>query len=303
MTSAYCTVLSKGRLYQAIALFGSLKAVQADAPIFTLCMDQDTYDVLQAMRPDNVTLIQVSALENEELLELKRTRDQSEYCWTVKPVFLEFVLDGHPELERVTYIDADLFFFADPRAIFDNQPDCSVLLSRGDIVIPSFEKQEIDMLQRLLGRYNSGFLSFKTDSAGTDCLRWWKERCLEECKNAPGEGKFGDQGYLDYMSGLFPNVCDITTPGVNIGHWNYGRHTFSWKDGRLVLEDGSPLIFYHFSGYRIVTAGDIRQIHETDRSDLPFVHQLYQDILKRVIGTVSAVCPEFSGFASEDDNK
>ena len=65
MTSAYCTVLSKGRLYQAIALFGSLKAVQADAPIFTLCMDQDTYDVLQAMRPDNVTLIQVSALENQ----------------------------------------------------------------------------------------------------------------------------------------------------------------------------------------------------------------------------------------------
>lgn len=267
MTSAYCTVLSKGRLYQAIALFGSLKAVQADAPIFTLCMDQDTYDVLQAMRQDNVTLIQVSALENEELLELKRTRDQSEYCWTVKPVFLEFVLDGHPELERVTYIDADLFFFADPRAIFDNQPDCSVLLSRGDIVIPSFGKQEIDMLQRLLGRYNSGFLSFKTDSAGTDCLRWWKERCLEECKNAPGEGKFGDQGYLDYMSGLFPNVCDITTPGVNIGHWNYGRHTFSWKDGRLVLEDGSPLIFYHFSGYRIVTAGDIRQIHETDTDE------------------------------------
>ncbi|MEC2217162.1 hypothetical protein P9G38_19920, partial [Bacillus velezensis] len=75
------------------------------------------------------------------------------------------------------------------------------------------------------------------------------------------------------------------------------------KDGRLVLEDGNPLIFYHFSGYRIVTAGDIRQIHETDRTDLPFVHQLYQDILKRVIGTVSAVCPEFSGFASEDDNK
>lgn len=158
-------------------------------------------------------------------------------------------------------------------------------------------------MRRLLGRYNSGFLSFKTDSAGTDCLRWWKEQRLEECKNAPGEGKFGDQGYLDYMSGLFPNVCDITTPGVNIGHWNYGRHTFSWKDGRLVLEDGSPLIFYHFSGYRIITAGDIRQIHETDRTDLPFVHQLYQDILKRVIGTVSAVCPEFSGFASEDDNK
>ncbi|PWG67379.1 hypothetical protein DEM28_28860, partial [Enterobacter mori] len=80
---------------------------------------------------------------------------------------------------------------------------------------------------------------------------------------------FGYHGYLDNMSELFPNVCDITTPAVNIGHWNYGQHTFSWKDGRIVLEDGSPLISYHFSGYRIVSINQIKQIHETTRTDLP----------------------------------
>ena len=38
------------------------------------------------------------------------------------------------------------------------------------------------MLQKLLGRYNSGFLHFKGDEAGRKCLSWWKEECLKECK-------------------------------------------------------------------------------------------------------------------------
>lgn len=145
MTSAYCTVLSKGRLYQAVALFKSLAQVDQDSPIFTLCMDDDTHRVLQKLNMKRLTLVPVAALENETLLKLKDTRDQSEYCWTMKPIFLQAVLNSNPELERVTYIDGDLFFYTDPSPIFTNQPDCSVSLSRGDIIIPSFEREQIDI--------------------------------------------------------------------------------------------------------------------------------------------------------------
>lgn len=105
------------------------------------------------------------------------------------------------------------------------------------------------MFQCFLGRYNFGFISFKYDDVGMDCLEWWKECCFEECKNVLGEGKFGDQGYLDYMFELFLNVCDIMIFGVNIGYWNYGQYMFFWEDDWIVLEDGSLLIFYYFSGY------------------------------------------------------
>lgn len=143
VTSAYCTVLSKGRLYQAVALFKSLEQVDQDSPIFILCMDEDTHRVLQKLKMKQLNLVPVAALENELLLKLKETRDQSEYCWTMKPIFLQAVLNSNPELERVTYIDGDLFFYADPSPIFENQPDCSVLLSRGDIVIPSLRKSRL----------------------------------------------------------------------------------------------------------------------------------------------------------------
>ncbi len=122
-------------------------------------------------------------------------------------------------------------------------------------------------------------------------------------QNAPGEGKFGDQGYLDYMSELFPNVCDITTPGVNIGHWNYGqRYVFlgGWPDR---AGGWRPADFYHFSGYRIVSINEIKQIHETTRTDLPFVHELYQETLPHIIQHIKTLDPEFNGFASKDDNK
>lgn len=72
-------------------------------------MDEDTHRVLQKLKMKQLNLVPVAALENEMLLKLKETRDQSEYCWTMKPIFLQAVLNSNPELERVTYIDGDLF--------------------------------------------------------------------------------------------------------------------------------------------------------------------------------------------------
>ncbi|MCM3045874.1 hypothetical protein K3L72_14015 [Bacillus altitudinis] len=301
MNSIYCTVLSSGRLYQAIAFFLSLKQVEDDAVIKTLCMDDAAFDLLHQMNFPHVDLVHVRELETPELLEIKKERNDSEYCWTLKPIWIEWLFK-QDQAEEVTYLDADLFFYESPQVIFQNQPDASVLLSRGDIVIPSFDPEEVKMLQKLLGRYNSGFLHFKGDEAGQKCLSWWKEECLKECKNAPGEGKFGDQGYLDHMPVLFEKVEDIQTKGVNIGHWNYGQHSYQEENGRILLEDGSPLICYHFSGFRILSKDDMQQIHEKGRDDLPFFQEAYREVLRHVIESVEQVNPMFNGYAKLEED-
>ncbi|MFS0657044.1 putative nucleotide-diphospho-sugar transferase [Bacillus sp. 179-C3.3 HS] len=303
MNSIYCTVLSKGRLYQAMAFFLSLKQVENDAVIKTLCMDDATFELLQQMNFPHVDLVHVRELETPVLLNVKKERDDSEYCWTLKPVWIEWLFERETP-EWITYLDADLFFYESPQVVFQNQPNASVLLSRGDIVIPSFEPEEVKRLQKLLGRYNSGFIHFKGDEAGRKCLNWWKKECLKECKNAPGEGKFGDQGYLDHMPELFDNVEDIETKGVNIGHWNYGQHTFHRdENGRILIDDRHPLICYHFSGFRIVSQDQMQQIHEKGRTDLPFFQEAYRDVLRHVIESVEQVNPMFDGYAKleEDD--
>ncbi|MFJ5965926.1 hypothetical protein [Bacillus sp. NPDC093026] len=296
MNSIYCTVLSSGRLYQAIAFFLSLKQVEDHAVIKTLCMDDAAFDLLHLMNFPHVELVHVRQLETPELLKKKEERNDSEYCWTLKPIWIEWLFE-HVEVDAVTYLDADLFFYESPQVVFQNQPNASILLSRGDIVIPSFDPEEVKRLQKLLGRYNSGFIHFKGDKAGRKCLSWWKKECLKECKNAPGEGKFGDQGYLDHMPALFERVEDIETKGVNIGHWNYGQHSFYEKDGRILLDDGHPLICYHFSGFRIVSQDDMQQIHEKGRTDLPFFQRSYREVLRHVIASVEQVDPYFNGYA------
>lgn len=72
MNSIYCTVLSSGRLYQAIAFFLSLKQVEDDAVIKTLCMDDAAFDLLHQMNFPHVDLVHVRELETPELLEKKR---------------------------------------------------------------------------------------------------------------------------------------------------------------------------------------------------------------------------------------
>ncbi|MBR3205844.1 MAG: hypothetical protein IKF58_05430, partial [Bacillus sp. (in: Bacteria)] len=249
----------------------------------------------------HVDLVHVRELETPELLEIKKERNDSEYCWTLKPIWIEWLFK-QDQAEEVTYLDADLFFYESPQVIFQHQPNASVLISRGDIVIPSFDAEEVKMLQKLLGRYNSGFLHFKGDEAGRKCLSWWKEECLKECKNAPGEGKFGDQGYLDHMPRLFDKVEDIETKGVNIGHWNYGQHSYREENGRILLEDGHPLICYHYSGFRIVSKDEMQQIHEKGRNDLPFFQEAYRQVLRHVIESVEQVDPLFNGYAKREED-
>ncbi len=218
----------------------------------------------------------------------------------MKPFFIDYLIKQNNFIERITYVDSDLFFWRSPEKIFLNQPNGSILLSKGSLAIPFLENDIIQKLQGLMGMYNSGFISFKNDKIGRSCIKWWKEKCLESCINTPQAGQFGDQKYLDCVPSLFENTEEITTPGVNIGHWNNLGHEFYLSDGKITI-DGNELICYHFSGFRIIDKDAIIAIHETDRVDIPFFYHMYREILKSVINMVNSADKAFNGFAIKED--
>ena len=216
----FCTILSKTRLYQGLALLTSLKRVMGeDFHLFIHCIDEETFTLLKKMKWKNSQLIPEKKLPNR-IVSLKNERKVHEYCWTLKPVICDYVLRKYPAVNRITYLDSDLYFWGDPRQVFKKQPDCSVLLSIEEKYSPR-ANQAIQQRSKITGRYNSGFISFKQDEIGRNAVRWWKEKCLENCRIDPAEGLFGDQKYLDELTGLFPAICDITTlasilaPGMN----------------------------------------------------------------------------------------
>ncbi|MCT4621489.1 MAG: hypothetical protein N4A62_19140 [Marinisporobacter sp.] len=296
MDMGFCIILSKYRLYQGLALLCSLYQFIDNFNLFTLCMDDDTFEVLQKMNWKNVYIIHVNEIENEELIIIKKQRKLNEYCWTLKPVFLQYVFINYTKINRITYLDADLYFFGDPTLIFENQKYCSILLSRHNLYIPNI-KLECKELERLLGKYNSGFISFKRDNNTYNCLKWWKDRCIEWCYDRVEEGKFGDQVYLDCMPSEFLGICDIETPGVNIGHWNYCKYKFSIQNNKVYIDD-FRLIFYHFSGFRVLKNHQYILEHEIDKTQIPMIYEIYNHVINDVIGTVEKVVPNFNGFTT-----
>ena len=295
----FCTILSRTRLYQGLALLNSLKKVMGDDfYIFIHCIDEVSYNLLKKMKWKNSKLIREKKLPRKIVL-LKNERKVHEYCWTLKPVICEFVLRKYTFINRITYLDSDLYFWGDPRGIFLNQHDCSVLLSIEEKYSPR-ANQSIQRRSKITGLYNSGFISFKQDEMGLRGVTWWKERCLENCKIAPEEGVFGDQKYLDELPGLFPGICDITTPGVNVGPWNELKYQFSNADG-LIRMDDQLLIFYHFSGIRVTGKNKIQSVNRMNPSKRPFLYQIYYEAINEAIDLVEKIDPTFNGFADEVD--
>jgi hypothetical protein len=153
-------------------------------------------------------------------------------------------LERYPEVDLLTYLDSDLFFFADPELLYEEIGENSVALI-GHRFPPHLQEMEDH------GKYNVGWLSFRRDEPGLACLKWYRERCNEWCYDRVEEGRFADQKYLDYFPGKFPGVIELEHKGANLAPWNIANYTLT-RNAAAVMVDEHPLIFYHFQGIKQV---------------------------------------------------
>lgn len=298
--SVFCTVLSSKRLIQAIACYLSLFNVKEDFKLFVLCVDDECYKYMKDFKSTQIVCSKIDDLNRSDIMSIKSSRKLNQYCWTLKPAFINYLFKQNKEIERITYIDSDLLFFQNPEIIFKNQPNKSVLISDGKIFLPKCSRELIRYIQNKTGNYNSGFISFKRDMNGIMCCKWWDEKCIESCTEKPDEDTFGDQKYLDYMPCLFDNVGEITTPGVNIGHWNSQKYEYSFINDEVMINN-YRLIVYHFSGFRIIDKNNMVQIHEKDRVNLPFIYDIYKKLLIDIIEDLEKNNPNYKDYFITSD--
>lgn len=234
MDVLFCTITSKYRLHQCVAMYHSLKRFTPNAVLAVLTVDEESGRVLEALNLPEVTVIFADQLEDAELRELKEKRNSSEYCWTLKPVLLLKLYENCGDFSIIAYIDTDLFFFDSPMKLFRGSENWSVRLTT----------------HKVNRKANGGFVAFRRCKHGYEALKWWKEKCLEWCYSYNDNGRFADQGYLDFMRARFNGVSYLDMIGANVATWNYFKYDLSLKDGNVFV-DKSRMIFYHFSGLRI----------------------------------------------------
>lgn len=238
MDVLFCSIASKYRLYQCIAMYHSLKSCMSDAILAVLAVDGESEKVLEALKLPELLVISAEELEDNELKGLKKQRNSSEYCWTLKPVLLLHLYEKFKETDIFAYFDSDIFFFDNPIKLFRKNDNWYVMLTT----------HKVDR------RANGGFVAFRRSNEAYKALKWWKDRCLEWCYCYHDHGRFADQGYLDFLRVRYNGVKYLDMPGANAATWNFFKYDLTLKDGSIYI-DRSRLIFYHFSGLRMKRHG------------------------------------------------
>ena len=236
----YVTLFDSFFLPQGLALHASLDRHCRPYTLWILCVDIDAYRVLKKLALPQVRLLNLDKLETDELRRVKLMRTRGEYCWTLTPFAPRFVFEADATVERVTYLDADLWFRKAPLPIFREfeQSGKGVLITDHGYA-PEYDQSATS------GQYCVQFVIFSR-AGGEHVRQWWEARCIEWCHDRFEDNKFGDQKYLDDWPERFGTCVHVLRHQEwTLAPWNAVRFPY-----------GNALL-YHFQDLRLVEGARI----------------------------------------------
>ncbi|WP_175548356.1 putative nucleotide-diphospho-sugar transferase [Lutispora thermophila] len=275
MDIALCTIISKLRIHQFLALYESIIKNRMAAHLFVFCVDRESYDLLKKMGISKAVIIDFSKLEDKTLINLRKERKIYEYCWTIKPVVIEYIFKKHSKIKKILYVDSDIYFFSDPLSIINRIKKWSVIVTT----------------HRSSKNINGGFVCFKRDKIGLEALKWWKRQCFNWCYDYFDNGNFGDQGHLDRLKKHYRNIYYLEHPGFNVASWNEHLYQIKTYDDRVYV-DNVRMVFYHFSGLRMINKTDYIMLWQFEPKGYVYGH--YINVLRKKIEEIENVSPGFT---------
>lgn len=244
MNKYFCTLFDSNYLPQAKSLHSSLIRHLDNTILYMFCMDEKSFNQLSIQNLKNVTLVSYKSLESifPQLLIAKTNRSNVEYFYTCSPLICSYVFKTNPNVELITYLDSDIYFFDSPLPLLEEMNEFSIGII--DHKFNFFTKRN-----KKYGNFNVGWVSFKRDKNGMLCLEDWSKKCLEWCYQKLEPTRYADQKYLDYWQNDFEQVKIIENIGANLAIWNIGNYYLSCKEDKILVNN-TPLIFYHFANLK-----------------------------------------------------
>jgi lipopolysaccharide biosynthesis glycosyltransferase len=263
----YVTIIDKNYLPQLLVMVRSLLKFSTEIRLWIFCMDNHCMTELSSnsILQNMCTLVEIDKLMTPNLRKAKSNRDSGEFIWTLTPFLPSYVFNQDKSINRVTYLDADIYFKKSPSLILD-----SFSKSRRHVLLTPHDFSVKENISELVGKFCVQFLTVTREA--DIFLDWWQSKCLEWCKRIPEDGKFGDQKYLDLVPTLFPELYfSLELTEYTQGPWN--MNNFQPQDA----------VFFHFHGVRIKKNKII--ISGTRPSEV-YWKQLYVEYITELFGTI-----------------
>ncbi len=232
----FVTLFDSLFLPQGLALQISMQRHAGEHTLWIICMDDVAHSVLERLNLNNVRLLHLDHLETSELKRVKPLRSTVEYCWTMTPFAPRFVFESDPTVERVTYLDADMWFRRNPINVFrDFERSLKAVLITDHAYSPENDQSALS------GQYCVQFMTF-IRARSEEVRSHWEGECIDWCYNRTDEGRFGDQKYLDKWPVMFGTlVHELADKELLMAPWNAQRYPY----GKSVA--------WHFHGFRVIT--------------------------------------------------
>ena len=244
---SYCTLFDSNYLSRGLALIESLREQGDKNEVAVLCLDTKSREVLENHAENlNIRLFTLEGIIGRfpELSAAQTNRKIVEFYFTLTPYLLKLSLLEKPEGHVSIYLDADLYFFGSPNKVITDIDGSSVAIIRHNY------PKRLRHLEKKYGIFNVGLMAFRNTPAGQEILDWWAERCIEWCHDFPEDGKYADQGYLNYFFNFSEKPKVLSNPGFNLAPWNTASSSLKVGSGAILVDD-TPLTFFHFHGFKI----------------------------------------------------
>ena len=266
----FCTISTFSHLYKVYALAESLKGLQPDFLLHVLVIDGST-----DISFENCRFLNTTQLESEEgpipaISKYKQHKDKLR--WALKPVFMKHMLDKQG-IEKVIYVDNDLFFYSEYQFLFD------LLEKHSFVLTPHYYKHDPESDQNMLeanfrvGMFNAGFVGASRNGLAT--LQWWADCCAYRCEKNSFRGLFDDQKYLDLVPVMEETAHIVRHKGCNLAGWNTDLCKREIVNGEIIIDNEFPVVFVHYNAYTI------RKILQGEDALLAPLYEQYEAILKK----------------------
>lgn len=243
----FCTLFNSNYATRGIVMYESLKKNCENFHLYIFAFDDALLKYLKQKELSNTTIISLGEFEDERLLSIKGERSTRAYCWTCESLTIQYCLN-HYDIDNCTYIDADLYFYSNPKVLIDEMGDNDVLLTE--------HRYSANENIPYGGRFCVQFMAFRNTVNGRKILDWWCDKCIEWCGEESENGQFGDQMYLEDWPERFEKVHVLQHLGGGVAPWNMQQYRFYKDRGVLkgeVLGNGDlfDVVFFHFHAIKI----------------------------------------------------
>ena len=231
----------------------------------------------------NYELIEIDKIGISGFEELLKKYNIYELCSMSKCFFAEYLLKKYPQIAEIIYIDADVLVF-DSFAHIETELQSNDIILSPHILSPyndfAFPRETFHLN---VGVFNGGFFALRRSPETWKFLDWWQNRLRHFGYENLLDGMFMDQLWLNFVPLFFKNVLVEQHLGINCAYWNIHERQFSVnKEGKFVVNNEFPLIFFHYSGYKTLKPNDIATMDRynlENRPDLRPIFKIYHDSL------------------------